>query len=72
MNNWGHWLLLIGAVLVLLGLVLKLVPDVKLFQLPGDIVVKKEKVTFYLPITTMLLLSLMLSLVVYIANRLFR
>jgi Ca2+/Na+ antiporter len=72
MNNWGHWLLLIGAALVLLGLVLKLVPDVKLFQLPGDIVVKKEKVTFYLPITTMLLLSLMLSLVVYIANRLFR
>jgi Ca2+/Na+ antiporter len=72
MNNSGNWLLLIGAIFILLGLVLKLVPGIKLFHLPGDIVVKKENVTFYFPITTMLLLSLLLSLVLYIASRLLR
>lgn len=72
MNNLGNWLLLIGVSLVLLGLVLKLVPGLKLFHLPGDIIIKKENITFYLPITTMLLLSLLLSLVIYIAGRLFR
>jgi hypothetical protein len=72
MNNLSNWLLLIGILLVLLGVVLKLIPGLKLFHLPGDIVVKKENITFYLPITTMLLLSLLLSLVIYIAGRLFR
>lgn len=69
MKNLGNALLITGALLILLGLVLKIVPGLKLFHLPGDIVVKKENVTFYLPVTTMLLLSLFVSLVIYIAVR---
>ncbi len=72
MNKLGNVLLITGALLILLGLALKMVPGLKLFHLPGDIVVKKENVTFYLPVTTMLLLSLFVSLVVYIAGRFFR
>jgi hypothetical protein len=56
----GKVLVLIGlgiagvGVLVLLGL--------PLGRLPGDIVVRREHVSFYLPVTTSVLLSLLLSL----------
>lgn len=62
----------IGILLVLLGLILKLFPELKLFHLPGDIVVKKDNMTFYFPIATMLLLSLLLSLIICIAGKVFR
>jgi len=72
MNNRGNWLLFIGALLIILGMLLKLFPGFKLFHLPGDIVVKKENFTLYFPITTMLLLSLLLSSIIYAAGRLLR
>ena len=42
---------------------------VGLGRLPGDILIKKENFTFYLPITTCLIISLILSLLFYLWNQ---
>ncbi len=55
-----------GAVLLVVGLLLQFT---KLGKLPGDIVVKKENATFYFPLMTSVLLSVILSLVFYFIGR---
>ena len=55
-----------GAALVLAGRLPGLGP---LGKLPGDIVIKRENFTFYFPITTSLLASLILSLVAWFLLR---
>ncbi len=58
----------IGIVLILFGLFTKLF-HIRFFHLPGDIVIKKDNFTFYLPITTSILLSLLISFVFYILSK---
>lgn len=59
-------LMIAGAVLLVAGLLLQFT---KLGKLPGDIVVKKENATFYFPLMTSVLLSVILSLVFYFIGR---
>jgi hypothetical protein len=59
----GKLLILLGVFIVLMGLLLMVgdkIPWVE--KLPGDIVIKKEKFTFYFPITTSILISLLITL----------
>jgi hypothetical protein len=70
----AKWLIILGFVLIAAGILL-LFSDVKIFmsrlfsltgylgKLPGDIHIKRDHFSFYFPITTMLLLSLILHLV---------
>lgn len=62
-------LILIGLSIVLIGLFWPWVSKLPLGQLPGDIVIRRENSTFYFPITTMILISAVLSLILWIANR---
>ncbi|CAH2031248.1 DUF2905 domain-containing protein [Trichlorobacter ammonificans] len=63
MSGVGKSLIILGVLLVAAGVVLSLAPRVPwLGKLPGDILIKRENVTVYLPIATSLLLSLVLSL----------
>lgn len=62
-------LILIGVALVLLSLLWPLIGKVGLGRLPGDIVVERENMRFYFPITTCLLISLVLSLVFWLFRR---
>jgi len=65
----GKTLLILGLVLVLLGGVLMLLPKIPwIGKLPGDILFKGEKVSFYFPITTCIIISILLT----ILFRLFR
>lgn len=64
MNEIGKILLLIGAVCLLAGLLFMTVG-----KLPGDILVKKENFTFYFPVTTSIVISLLLSLIFYFWGR---
>lgn len=58
----GRWLLGIGIVIALLGLALTFIPKIPFFgRLPGDIVVRREHFSFYFPLTTGLILSLLLT-----------
>jgi hypothetical protein len=71
--NFGRTLLILGLVLAGLGLVWMLMPSVPwLGRLPGDIRVGGERYRFYFPLMTCLLLSLVLSLVLWIIGRLQR
>jgi len=70
MAEFGRLLLLLGAVLVALGGILMLAGKVPwLGKLPGDLSYKGEHVTFYFPLATCLLLSLLISLLLYLFRR---
>ncbi len=63
LSSLGKTLLVLGVLLVVLGAALWLGPKVPfLGRLPGDIVIKRENFTLYFPLTTMLLLSLLATL----------
>jgi len=59
----------IGIIFIIIGLVLYFFKDFPLFHLPGDIVIKKENFSFYFPITSSIILSIVLSGVFYILSR---
>jgi DUF2905 family protein len=63
-------LIVIGAALLIVGLLVMFSDRVPfLGKLPGDVVVRKKNFTFYVPIVTSLLLSLVLTLVLSLWSR---
>ena len=62
-------LIIFGLVLVALGLLWPLLGKLGLGRLPGDIVIERENVRLYIPITTSLLISAVLSLILWLMNR---
>lgn len=58
----GRFLVTLGIVLVVVGLAWPWLGKLGLGRLPGDIVIERAGFTFYFPITTSLLASLVLSL----------
>ena len=59
--------IVLGAVLMLVGIVLSFAGKIPwLGRLPGDIAIKKENFSFYFPLTTCLLLSALLSCVLFL------
>ena len=59
----------LGASLVILGLGWSWFRNVPLFRLPGDIVIDRPGFKFFLPITTMLLISAVISLIAWVLRR---
>jgi len=70
MAGIGRMLVFFGLLLVGLGVLLTLSDKVPwLGRLPGDIYVKRDNFTFYFPVTTCILLSVGLTLLLYIFRR---
>jgi hypothetical protein len=72
MASFGRLLIVLGVVFILLGIVLSysnIFSFLKLGRLPGDIVVKRENFSFYFPITTSILLSLVITLILYLFRK---
>jgi len=66
----GKLILSAGVVLVIIGLLLLAFGKFSfLGKLPGDIVIQKKNFTFYFPIVTSLLLSLIVSLLLYFLKK---
>ncbi|HYG19379.1 MAG TPA: DUF2905 domain-containing protein [Ohtaekwangia sp.] len=65
----GKWLIIVGIVLLVSGLIITYIPRFPLGRLPGDIVIERENFRFYLPITSSIIVSVILSLIVFIVNR---
>ena len=63
----GRALIIIGLVLVGVGLLMKL--GLPIGRLPGDIVIRRGSGTFYFPIVTCLVVSLVLSLLAMLVRR---
>ena len=59
-------LIVLGLALLVVGLAWPWLSSVPLGRLPGDIVIERGNVRFYLPVTTMIIVSLVLSLVVWL------
>lgn len=69
----ARWLILAGAgLLVIGGIVWGLSRFVDLGQLPGDFVWKRDNVRVYIPLATMIVVSLVLTLLLNVLLRLFR
>jgi hypothetical protein len=62
-------LVVLGLLLLLAGLLWPHLSQIGLGRLPGDIVVERKNTTLYLPLMTCLLLSVLLSLVLWVVNR---
>lgn len=71
MTGLGKLLIVLGIVLVFLGVLLTLMgrAHLPLGRLPGDIVYRGKNTTFYFPLATSILLSVILTLVLYVVNR---
>ena len=62
MTHPGWMLIVLGTVLALVGLVWLLAPAIPgLGRLPGDIVIERDNFRFYFPLTTCIVLSVLLS-----------
>jgi hypothetical protein len=62
-------LIILGAVLLLLGLLWPWRQKSGLGRLPGDLIVRRENFTFYFPVTTSILVSLLLTLLFWLFRR---
>ena len=62
-------LIALGAALVLLGLAWPWLRRLLLFRLPGDIVIDRPGMKFFFPITTMLLISAVISLISWLLRK---
>ena len=65
----GRFLIIAGVILLVLGLLWPWIGRLGLGRLPGDIVIERENFTLYLPIMTSLILSLLLSLLLWFFGR---
>ncbi len=71
MNEIGKMLVWLGLGVVVVGVVLILLgrTNLPIGRLPGDILYRGKHTTFYFPIVTCILLSVVLSLVLYFVSR---
>ena len=67
----GRIFIVLGAVLLVVGILFTIGErlPVRIGRLPGDIVVRGKNSTFYFPIVTCILISVILSLIMWLFNR---
>ncbi|RHW40615.1 DUF2905 domain-containing protein [Neobacillus notoginsengisoli] len=66
MTGLSKMLMAAGAIIFFIGL---LMPLLKLGKLPGDIMIKKGNMTFYFPVVTSIVISIVLSLILMAIGR---
>ena len=62
-------LILIGLIIVSIGILWPWLSKLPFGQLPGDIAIRREGFSFFFPITTMILVSVVLSLIMWLSGR---
>lgn len=69
-NSLGKLLIVLGGILIVIGAAIVLGGKLPwLGRLPGDIYIERRNFTFFFPITTSILISVIFSLVLYILSR---
>jgi hypothetical protein len=70
MPGLGKTLIVIGLIIVVLGVIIAFVGKVPwIGKLPGDIYVKRENFTFYFPLATSIIISIVLSLILWLLRK---
>ena len=72
-SQTGKWIILAGIIIVVIGILIYFFSDKLnwLGKLPGDIRIEKENFSFYFPITTMIIISVVLTLLISIFKKFF-
>jgi hypothetical protein len=72
-SETGKWVIGIGVIIILVGIIIYFFHDKLnwIGRLPGDIRVEKENFRFYFPITTMILLSLLGTFIIWLIRKFF-
>jgi hypothetical protein len=66
----GKLLIVTGIVLIVAGLLVTYGPKIPfLGKLPGDISIERDNFRFYFPVATSILISIVISLIIYLVNR---
>ncbi len=68
-NAMAKWLILLGILLILIGLIWPWLSKLGLGHLPGDIHIQREGFDVYFPLTSSILISLALSLLFWIFRK---
>ena len=65
----SKWLITLGLILVAAGLLWPVMSKLGLGRLPGDIVVRREGLSLYFPLMTCLVVSVIVSIIIWIFRR---
>jgi hypothetical protein len=70
MTGIGKYLILFGIVVVIVGLLLLVSPKIPwLGRLPGDILIRKRNFTFYFPLVTSIIISIILTVLINLLKK---
>ncbi len=72
MSEFGKLLIGMGVLLIIIGLFFSYFPQITKIpfgRLPGDIVIKKDNFTFYFPLASSIILSIILTVIFYFLGR---
>jgi hypothetical protein len=70
MSGFGRSLIITGIMLIAVGLIISFAPRLPwLGKLPGDILIRKENFSFYFPLGSCILLSLLLSFIMWLFRK---
>ena len=70
LEHFGKLLIGLGAVLIIVGIILILSPKIPyLGRLPGDIFIQRKNFTFYFPLATSLIISILISLLLWFFSK---
>ena len=72
-QSMGKWIIILGVGVVVIGVLVYFFHDKLnwLGRLPGDIRIERETFRFYFPITTMILVSVVVSFLIYLIRKIF-
>jgi uncharacterized protein HemY len=65
----ARWLIILGVILIVAGLLWPWLSKLGLGRLPGDVVIERDNFRVYIPITTSIVISVVLSLILWLLNR---
>lgn len=68
-SSLGNWLIVLGIVAIIVGVLAKSGLVGWFGDLPGDIHIKRERFQFYLPLTSMIIVSIVLSAIFALVRR---
>ena len=68
-GNMAKWLITIGVILIALGVLWPMLAKLGLGHLPGDIRIERRGYSFYFPLTTSIIVSVVITLILWIFRR---
>jgi len=70
MNEFAKFIIFSGIILIIIGLGIMFLPKIPFIgRLPGDIIIRKDNFTFYFPLASSIILSIILTIILYLIGR---